>query len=79
MNEALSQFKNVEYVLFHSFMNNYCTETFFYVELFFYVGFITDKGHFNKADIEVKGCKEVSYMTEKESIGSPYVYQEALA
>ena len=50
----------------------------FSAELFFYIWFLTDEGHFNKADIEVKGCKEVSYMTEKENIGS-YDYQEALA
>ena len=51
----------------------------FSAELFLYVWFLTDEGYFKKADIEVKRCKEVSYMTEKESIGSPYVYQEALA
>ncbi|KAM7323069.1 hypothetical protein ACRRTK_018574 [Alexandromys fortis] len=36
------------------------------------------KGHFSEEGIEVKGCKEVSYMTEKEIIGSSYVYPKAL-
>lgn len=50
----------------------------FSAELLFSVWFLTDKGHFNKEDIEVKECKEVRDKTEKESIGSSYVYQEEL-